>query len=307
MTNRLKLEKVIQKDCEAIRNIMIRVYDDEMEKWFKDGGNPNIPGYDSIEMQRYHTWDNKYFKIIYDNEIIGVTLLSHTRREHARIDRLFILPEHQGKGFGTKILRLIEESFPKIKIWTLETTQRSTRNHHFYEKNGYVMVDENGEEKYYCKTIGDNIYEPEKYISRCNLKENNFRECNMKSVDFYDTNMSNSNFSNMNMRKNVYQNSNLNGNRFTNVNLSSTVFGDSNMRNTEICHVSMTDSYLHDINQDVTDDESNILIERCKFCNSIIKDSDLKNVKIENCNIEGMTIDGVNVLEMLELYKSKSV
>jgi len=303
MINKLKLQKVIDKDCEIIRNIMIRVHDDEMEKWFKDGGNPNIPGYDSIEMQRYHTWDNKYFKIIYDNEVMGVTLLSHTGREHGRIDRLYILPEYQGKGLGSSILQLIEEYFPKIKVWTLETSQRSPRNHHFYEKNGYGLIDEDEDDKYYCKTIGDNTYESEKITCSRDLEGHNFRECNMKTVDFYDTNMSNSSFSNMNLSKNVYQNSNLRDNRFTNVNLSSTVFGDSNMRNTEICHVSMTDAYLHDINQDVTDDESNIIFEKCKICNSLIKDSDLKNVKIQNCNLDGMTIDGVNVLEMLEFYK----
>lgn len=306
MLTRLKLETIIDKECETIRNLMIKIHDDEVEKWFKDGGNPNIPGFDSIEMQKYHTWDDKYFKIIYEDKIIGVTLISSTGREHGRIDRLYILPEYQGQGFGSAILKLIEESFPKIKIWALETTQRSPRNHHFYEKNGYALIYEDGEDKYYCKTIGDNFYEPKKYTSIINLEGHNFRECNMESADFYDTNMSNSCFSNMKLSKNLYQNSNLQDNRFTNVNLSGTVFGDSKMNNIEICHVAMTDAYIHDINMYVTEEQSNILFEMCKLCNSLIKDSDLKNVKIKNCNLEGMTIDGVDVLEMLEFYRKNN-
>ncbi|MGV2644309.1 GNAT family N-acetyltransferase, partial [Clostridium perfringens] len=134
------LEIVLNEDSEKIRDIMIKIFENETLRWFKNGNKPYMPGYNSIDMQKYHTWDNKYYKIIYNKNIIGVVLISYTGREHARIDRLYILPEYQGLNIGSKVLKLIEELFPKVKEWSLDTIQQSPRNHHFYEKNGYKLV-----------------------------------------------------------------------------------------------------------------------------------------------------------------------
>ena len=153
-----------------------------------------------------------------------------------------MLPEYQGLGIGSKVLKLIEERFPSVKVWTLDTMQQSPRNHHFYEKNGYKLSSEDEEERYYCKVIDEST-------------------------------------------------------------LSNSIFGDSNMSKVEICHSSLSEAYIHDINLDVDKDKSHIVMERCELTNSKIIDSNLQNVKLENCNIDGMTINGVKVTDMLECYK----
>lgn len=303
MNQEVKLEIVSNEDAEKIRDIMTEIFENETLRWFKDGNKPYIPGYNSVDMQYYHTWDNKYYKIIHNKNIIGVTLISYTGREHARIDRLYVLPEYQGMGIGAKILELIENLFPTVKVWSLDTIQQSPRNHHFYEKNGYKLVGEDDDERYYCKVLDENIYGSEKYCTNKDLSYYNFRECNIQSADLYDINMSNCRFSNMNLRGNLYSNSSLCNNRFTNVNMSNSIFGDSNMSKVEICHVSLSEAYIHDINLDIDKEKSHIIMERCELTNSKIVDSNLQDLKIENCNIDGMTIDGVNVVDMLEFYK----
>ncbi len=303
----IKLERVLEEDLEKIRDIMVKIFKDETLRWFKDGHEPFIPGYNSIDMQRYHTWDNKYYKVIYNENLIGVTLISYTGKEHARIDRLYIIPEYQGIGIGRKVINIIEDMFPTVKIWTLDTIKESTRNHEFYERIGYKLIEDDDEERYYIKILNKNIYDSSKYIRYKDISYSNFRECNMESSDLYESNMSNSRFSNTNLSKNIYSNSNLRNNHFTNVNMNGSIFADSRMNEVEICHVSLLKAHIHDINLDVKEENTNVIIERCILNNSQIVDSDLRDLKIENCNIDGMTIDGIKVSELIDCYNKNYI
>lgn len=299
----MKLEPILSDDAVEIRDIMVKIVEDEALRWFKNGEKPYVPGYNSIEMQKYHTWDNKYYKIIYENSIAGVILVFHTGKEHARIDRFYILPEYQSIGLGSRVIKLVEELFQEVKIWTLDTMQQSPRNHHFYERNGYELVGQDSDERYYCK-VNDNV--KNKIQSHWNSKDfsnNNFRKCNIGNVDLFNCNMSDSKFSYMNLSKNIYANSNLSNSRFTNTNMIHSIFGDSNMNKVEICHVSLTDAYIHDINLDLDKKNCSITMERCELSQSKIVDSNLQDLNIENCNIEGMVINGINVIEIMEIYK----
>ena len=303
MNKELRLEPILINDAEEIRNIMVKIVEDEFLKWFENGEKAYVPGYNSIEMQKYHTWDNKYFKIICENSIAGVILIFYTGKEHARIDRFYILPEYQNIGLGSKVIKLVEGLFQDVKIWTLDTIEQSSRNHHFYEKNGYELVGQDADERYYCKVKSKVNNEIQNHWDSTNFSNSNFRECDISNVDLFNCNMSNSKFSDMNLFKNIYANSNLCNSRFTNTNISYSIFGDSNMNKVEICHVSLTDAYIHDINLDVDKENCGITMERCELSYSKIIDSNLQNLKIENCNIEDMVINGINVKDMMEIYK----
>lgn len=56
----IKLTQVKVEDCEAIKELMVEVWNDEHERWFQGKEGPRIPGYDSVKMQEYHRWDNQY-------------------------------------------------------------------------------------------------------------------------------------------------------------------------------------------------------------------------------------------------------
>lgn len=91
-----------------------------------------------------------YYKIIYNGEIVGgvVTLSGKT---HGRIDRLFIIPSFQGKGIGSKVIGLLEESFANVLTWDLETSSRQLNDHYFYEKFGFKKTFQTEEEYRYKK------------------------------------------------------------------------------------------------------------------------------------------------------------
>lgn len=298
--NRVSLKLISKEECTEIKNIMIRIFEDEKSRWFGDG-EPYIPGYNSEYMQNYHRRGENYYKILFDGLTAGVILISHTGREHGRIDRFYILPEFQGISIGSKVLKIIEEMNSDIKIWTLETTNRSPRNRHFYLKNGYEIVGEDQEDVYFSKSIGDKTHHEKDYLISMNYTGKNFRECTMVDCDFYHMQLSDSFFSHMNMSRNVYQNINLENTKFSNTNMTNCIVGDSNMADFELCHSSIAGANFHDLNQDST--RTDVLIERCNLEKSSIRDCHLKDVSIENCETSGMTIDGIDVRKMIEAYK----
>lgn len=303
MDSGIRLVVALETDAEQIRNLMVAVERDEADRWYDNGEKPFIPDYDSVDMQKYHMWDKRYYKIM-DNEVLaGVLLISYTGREHARVDRFYIHPAFQNKGIGSKVIHLMEEMYPMVKIWTLDTIQKSVRNHNFYEKNGYEKVGEDEDERYYCKRIDDLTDHIEMPPISGDLSNQSFRQCNMQNTDIYDANMREVKFSNVNLEKALYQNSNLSGTRFTNTNMTNSVLGDSNMSKIEISHVSLADAYLHDTNLGFKENKMPLTIERCELGNSRIINSDLQNLSIIDCNIEGMTIDGIVVSDLIKAYR----
>ncbi|GGH26846.1 GNAT family N-acetyltransferase [Paenibacillus segetis] len=308
MNTQVYLELATDFDAEQIRDLMIIVEKDETSRWYAKGERPYIPGFDSIRMQQYHVRSGGYYKILMKDILVGVILISTTGREHARIDRFYIDPQYQSKQIGSNVLRLMEEQFPQIRIWTLDTTQKSPRNHYFFEKNGYKFMSEDEEERYYYKEIHDsNLENQEDFTFDKVCMHHNFRECNMQDSDFFEVNLSNSSYSNSNMRNLKIQSSNLAGMHITNSYLGHAIFGDSDMSNVEICHVIMGGTYIHDVKLSLDEDNQPIRMERIEMMNSSIQDSNMQNFSIINCNIKGMRIDGILVSDLLEAYKNRGI
>ena len=55
------------------------------------------------------------------------------------IDQLYVLPTHQGRGTGTELLRIAQESYPRLELWTFQRNMRARR---FYEARGFALVRE---------------------------------------------------------------------------------------------------------------------------------------------------------------------
>lgn len=51
-------------------------------------------------------------------------------------------PKYHGHGIGHRVIEFIENDNPDAKTWELVTPFESYRNHYFYEKLGYVKVNE---------------------------------------------------------------------------------------------------------------------------------------------------------------------
>ena len=82
------------------------------------------------------------YKILKDNEIIGNIIIRQRENNQYYLRVISVIPEYQNLGIGQMALRYIEEEHPEASEWELITPFKSYRNHHVYEKMGYVKVEE---------------------------------------------------------------------------------------------------------------------------------------------------------------------
>lgn len=132
-------------------------YDD----FIKFGGCPgyNIP----LDEMKQRIQNAIIYKIISDGKIIGDISLRIRDDGECWLSCLEIIPEYQNKGIGAKALKYIEEKHPEVRRWTLETPVQNYRNCYFYEKMGFVKIDE----KIHSDLITLRIYE--KISSKSNV------------------------------------------------------------------------------------------------------------------------------------------
>jgi GNAT superfamily N-acetyltransferase len=53
------------------------------------------------------------------------------------IDQLYVLPNVQGRGVGTELLRVAQNAFDRLQLWTFQCNVQARR---FYEARGFALV-----------------------------------------------------------------------------------------------------------------------------------------------------------------------
>ena len=135
----IKFSRAAASDAESLLKAKIKAFAWDVEKY---GMGP--PNYDSLEDLLLAISKAKYYKISYNDTIMGGFSLYDMGSLHFELGSIYIEPDYQGKGIGEQAINYIEHSYPEIRKWTLDTPYLSFRNHHFYEKMGYKKI---GEEK----------------------------------------------------------------------------------------------------------------------------------------------------------------
>ena len=72
----------------------------------------------------------------FDGEIVGFS-----SRLNDKLDHLYVHPDHQGKGYGTKMLDLVKKALPTgfdVKVFSENSKSRA-----FLEKRGCALTSEN--------------------------------------------------------------------------------------------------------------------------------------------------------------------
>lgn len=124
-------------DAEVLKEISVQAFVGNNEKY---GHFP--PGIESLTWHQTSIRQSSYYKILYDDNIVGGIYLIGDSGNVMKIEYLFVSPDFHGKKIGTGAVRLLEEKFSNVKKWFLFTPYRDYRNHHFYTKLGYEKVGE---------------------------------------------------------------------------------------------------------------------------------------------------------------------
>ena len=88
-----------------------------------------------------------YFAIAKDDEtIIGLITLIALNRDELYLPRLYVRPEYQGKGVGTRLLSAALASYPDATVIRLEVEQQNAKGHSFWRSQKFVDTGTNIEQ-----------------------------------------------------------------------------------------------------------------------------------------------------------------
>ncbi|WP_341323745.1 GNAT family N-acetyltransferase [Solibacillus sp. FSL H8-0523] len=300
----ITIEKASVTDAEQLTVILKRTFDEEANKWLTSQENImdfNIlpPGYSSIEVTKYMIRELLFFKILYNQEIVGGIIITISGENYGRIDRIFIDPNYQGKGIGSRAITLAEDQFPQVRIWDLETSSKQINNHYFYEKMGYRTTYKTDEEYGYQKTI-KTLAHNENLIKNQNISSTQYENCDMTKMACYAVNLEGSSFSNSNLANIQISNCNLSQSKFQNINLRNALFADLNLSNSEMTFVTL--GGVRFVDTVLGNEKTPITFERCDLEGSQFTNSNLRNVEIHASDLTGMKIDNVPVEELIAAY-----
>lgn len=300
----ISIEKATILDAEKLTKIMTKTFDEEAKRWLcgqDDVIDYNIqpPGYSSVEMMKYSIEELDSFKVIMDKDIIGGIIVTISGKSYGRIDRIFVDPVYQGKGIGSKVIKLIEEEFPNIRIWDLETSSRQINNHHFYKKMDYQTIFESEEEYCYVKRIKTALHE-ENVVKSEDMKNRQYENCNLANTEYYQVNLKNSSIVGSNVMNMNMSNCNVSQSKFRNINFRGSSYADLNLSGSKFNLVTLDGVQFKNTN--LGDEKEPISFDTCDLEGSTISNSKLQNLKIENCDITGMKINGIPIENLLELY-----
>lgn len=300
----ISIEKATILDAEKLTEIMTKTFDEEAKRWLSVQGdvidyNIQPPGYSSVEMMKYSIEELDSFKVIVDEKIIGGIIVTISGKSYGRIDRIFVDPVYQGKGIGSFVIKLIEEVYPSIRIWDLETSSRQINNHYFYKKMGYEIIFKSEDEYCYVKRITVDSAE-EDLIKNKDMKNSQYENCNLANTEYYQVNLKNGSLVGSNMMNLKMSNCNVSQSNFRNINFRNSSYADLNLSGSKFDFVTLGGVQFKDTN--LGEDKDPISFNRCDLEGSTISNSNLKNIEIENCDISGMKINGIPVENLLELY-----
>jgi GNAT superfamily N-acetyltransferase len=136
----ITFERAIPADADALTPIQVRAFHEDARIYpgIELGGPP---GYDSVEATRQKIEEEEYYKILVDGQIVGGVVIFQQAEGHFHLDVLYVDPAYHNRGIGSQAIQFIEQTYPATR-WTLHTPTYAIRNHHFYEKFGYIRGEE---------------------------------------------------------------------------------------------------------------------------------------------------------------------
>ena len=107
------------------------------------------PGYQSVSFHVRMARMNHLFKLVDEKGVILGGAILFRQEDTLNVGRIFVDPQHFRKGYGTLMMREIENLFPDVKALTLDTPVWNTRTNAFYTRLGYSEVKRDTEFVYY--------------------------------------------------------------------------------------------------------------------------------------------------------------
>ena len=145
----LQLLKANTADALTLVGISKHAFDSDVEVGASDLCGP--PGYKSLPFYTKMARMNCLYKLTDDDGITVGGAVLFVKDNEMNVGRIFVSPEHFRKGYGIFMMQQIEEMFPDVQIFTLDTPIWNVRTNTFYQKLGYTEVRRDSDFVYYEK------------------------------------------------------------------------------------------------------------------------------------------------------------
>jgi GNAT superfamily N-acetyltransferase len=105
----------------AIHSMQLASFRTLLSKYSDYDSNPGSESYQKV-LDRFHQPETKYYAITDGSLRIGaVRVKFDPQTSTARVSPLFLQPAYRGQGFGTEVMRILEETYPQAAVWEVET------------------------------------------------------------------------------------------------------------------------------------------------------------------------------------------
>lgn len=135
----LSLTFASQADIVQLRDLALNAFAED-KRYRPDGvthGTP--PGMGTLQKHEEWLHSHTYLKCTRHGDLVGSCILK-IDGDRGEIFGLHVAWQHMNTGIGTWILHEIRRMFPLVSVWRLQTPDYATRNHHFYQKNGFTLT-----------------------------------------------------------------------------------------------------------------------------------------------------------------------
>jgi GNAT superfamily N-acetyltransferase len=139
----VRFEKARSADAGMLAEVSKRAFDHDIHYGAPGPGGP--PGYDSADWQAKVMRFGDYYKILEGKRIIGGMVVMRRGAREYEVGRIFLEPEWQDQGIGTRAFGFLWQKYSLAKRWTLDTPAWNHRTRHFYKKVGFVELGTDGD------------------------------------------------------------------------------------------------------------------------------------------------------------------
>ena len=94
-------------------------------------------GFDSYDWHAERQKENSLYSFEVEGKVVGGAVL-HKDDKKVFVHRIFIDVNQFCKGYGSALMRAIEENYEDVDVFTLDTPEWNCRTNSFYKKCGYV-------------------------------------------------------------------------------------------------------------------------------------------------------------------------
>ena len=134
----MEIRKAEKNDLEEILELQYLAYQSEAEL-FKSKDIP--PLRETLDELADEFNEGEILKLVLDDGTIIGSVRATLKDGTAYIAKLMVHPDFRNRGFGSKLLREIEDCFPDTR-YELFTSTKSVDNIRLYQKMGYEIFDQ---------------------------------------------------------------------------------------------------------------------------------------------------------------------